>query len=352
MTPSETSPSPLSKRFIHWTHRFIFLAGTATIIFLIWHLGPRRIGAHIEAFGVLGFLAVLPLQCLDHSFNALAWRFAFAPKDAKNIPFWSLFKVRIAGDGVNYLTPSATVAGEFVRPGLLGPVASDHVKNTSVVIGKLSQTLGQMTFILVGIFFMFLGKLHAIDGRETLFVIVGSVFVALLIGFSLFILAAQNKNGGFFCDIGGPTVRSVRNNMREYLRVHPIRMTLSVVFFTVGYACGMIEVAVICSFMNLPIYALKALVIEALSNAFEAIMFMVPAKIGTQELGKVLIFKAMGYTARQGLSFAIIRHIREIIWSSAGFLIYVLGKKKLKQERSHSSLSIPEPAGLSESQIP
>ncbi len=322
------------ERVITWAHRFIFLAGAATICFLVWRLGATQIWEHIRAFGLLGFLAVLPLHILDHSFNSIAWRFTFAQKDAKTIPFKALFKGRMAGDGVNYLTPSATVAGEFVRPGVLGPVASEEIKNTSVVIAKLSQTLGQMAFILVGIFFMFLGRLKAIDGREVFFVIAGTFFVAILIGFSLFILSAQTKEGKVFWDIGGPVVRGVRGNMRSYLKAHPVRLTLSVFFFTMGYACGMIEVAVICSFMGLPINALKALVIESLSNAFEAMMFMVPAKIGTQEAGKVLIFKAFGYTARQGLSFAIIRHIRELLWSSAGFAIYALNKKNIKSAQS------------------
>ena len=348
--PENTSKtSPKTMRILHWVHRIIFIVGVATIGFLVWRLGPTKIWGHIQAFGFLGFLTVLPLQCLDHSFNALAWRFTFAPKDAKSIPFKSLFKVRIAGDAVNYLTPSGTVAGEFIRPGLLGPVASDHVKNTSVAIAKLSQTLGQMAFILVGILFMLLGRLDALDDHEIFLIVTGALFVAALIGFSLFILAAQNRKGNFFWDIGGPAIRGVRENMRAYLRAHPVRMTLSVIFFTIGYACGMIEVAVICSFMNLPIGALRALVIEALSNAFEAMMFMVPAKIGTQEAGKVLIFKAMGYTASEGLSFAIIRHIRELLWSSAGFAIYAFNKKNLKKEQSPSSRQSPEPAGLSKS---
>jgi hypothetical protein len=320
-----------SKKTLLWFHRFVIIIGLIMLFFLIERLGPARIAAHIREFGVWGFLAILPISILDQILNAWAWRFTLAPQDAGRVPFISLAKGRLAGDGVNYLTPSATVAGEFVRPPFLGSELSVEVKNTSVFIGKLSQTLGQMAFILVGILFLILRKMDALGNGEIRWIVLGALFVAALIAFSLFILAYKNKQGKFFCDIGGPQISAIRENMRRYLTAHPIRMGLSVLFFTIGYASMMIEVAVICSFMNLPIDAFKALVIEALSNAFEAVFFMVPAKLGTQEAGKVLIFKAFGYTAGQGLSFAIIRHIREILWSSFGFLIYLTHRTGIKK---------------------
>ena len=320
-----------SKKALLWFHRVVIVLGILTLFFLIDRLGPARIAAHIREFGVWGFLAILPIPILEQSLNAWAWRFTLAPQDAEKVRFLSLAQGRLAGDGVNYLTPSATVAGEFVRPPFLGPNLNSETKNTSVFIGKLSQSLGQMAFILVGILFLVLGKMNALDGGEVRWIVLGALFVAALIAFSLFILAYKNKQGKFFCDIGGPQIAAIRENMRRYLTAHPIRMGLSVLFFTIGYASMMIEVAVICSFMNLPIDAFKALVIEALSNAFEAVFFMVPAKLGTQEAGKVLIFKAFGYTAGQGLSFAIIRHIREILWSSFGFFLYLTHRAGIKK---------------------
>ena len=320
-----------SKKALLWFHRVVVVIGILTFFFLVDRLGPSRILSHIREFGFWGFLAILPIPILEQSLNAWAWRFSLAPQDASKVSFIYLAQGRLAGDGVNYLTPSATVAGEFVRPPFLGTSLNSEIKNTSVFIGKLSQSLGQMAFILVGILFLVLGKMNALDGGEILWIVLGALFVAALIAFSLFILAYKNKQGKFFCDIGGPQISAIRENMRRYLTAHPIRMGLSVLFFTIGYASMMIEVAVICSFMNLPIDAFKALVIEALSNAFEAVFFMVPAKLGTQEAGKVLIFKAFGYTAGQGLSFAIIRHIREILWSSFGFLIYLTHRAGIKK---------------------
>ena len=54
------------------------------------------------------------------------------------------------------------------------------------------------------------------------------------------------------------------------------------------------EIMLICYFMGLEISPIQALAVETLSNVVDALMFMVPAKVGTQEAGKVAIFKALG----------------------------------------------------------
>ncbi|MBI3553299.1 MAG: flippase-like domain-containing protein [Elusimicrobia bacterium] len=84
--------------------RLIVLAGLATIGVLLWRLNPTAVWGQVSSVG-WGFLAILPFQIFDHMLNALGWRYAFGAEDAGDLPFWLLVKVRIAGDGVNYLTP-------------------------------------------------------------------------------------------------------------------------------------------------------------------------------------------------------------------------------------------------------
>ena len=53
----------------------------------------------------------------------MGWALAF-PRGERPVSAWRLFGARLAGDGVNYLTPSATVGGELLRVRLLGPHVS------------------------------------------------------------------------------------------------------------------------------------------------------------------------------------------------------------------------------------
>ena len=88
-------------------------AGDSAVAFL-----AAAVWAQISQVGAWGSWRSFRSRYCDHLLNALGWRFASAPKTPRACPSGVLVKGRMAGDGVNYLTPSGTIAGEFVRPGL------------------------------------------------------------------------------------------------------------------------------------------------------------------------------------------------------------------------------------------
>lgn len=310
-------------------HRLILLAGVLTLAFLLWHFHPQTIWADVSQIGLVGLAVILPFQICDHLLNALGWRFAFAPEDAGKVSLSMLVRVRVAGDGVNYLTPSGQIAGEFVRPALMGGVLTEQARNASVALAKFAQALGQAVFVIVGLLFVVLGHMNVLDGRELVLSLCGALLVVALISLAIFVTTHQNADEeGFFWRFGGPRVQALRGQMRGYMKTYPARFVLSTLGFTLGYAWGMLEVMLICRFMGLSVDPLQALAIETLSNIIDAAMFMVPAKVGTQEAGKTAIFKALGLPAAQGLAFGLIRHLREFVWASAGFTIYALGQRR------------------------
>jgi hypothetical protein len=303
-------------------NRLIMLAGLATLGVLLWKLSPQMVFGAIAPIGIMGAFSIAIFQILDHAINAVAWRFAFRPEAARRVPLFLLIRARIIGDSVNYLTPSGTIAGEFVRPALLGDSAPEEIKNASVVVAKLAQALAQAVFILVGFLFTAMAQLHLIDGRELWMALVGLGLVVALIILALFVLAREGAVPKFVQRIGVGWLDQVRKQMRGYLSKHPGRFALSTLGFTLGYGWGILEVFLICYFMGIEISPLKALAVETLSNAIDLAMFMVPAKIGTQEVGKAAIFRLLGYRASQGMAFGLIRHIRELLWAGGGFFYY------------------------------
>lgn len=317
-------------------NRLILLAGVLTLAALLWHFKPSVIWADVSQVGMLGLVVILSFQICDHTLNALGWRFAFRPDEAGRVPLPLLVRVRIAGDGVNYLTPSGQIAGELVRPGLLGDVLPSEAKNSSVAVAKFAQALGQAAFIIVGLFFVVLGKTHILSGRELWLSALGPLLVAGLIGLGIFLITRPESSGRFLWGLGGPAVETLRGQMRGYLRAHPGRFVLSTFCFTLGYGWGMLEVLLITRFMGLRLSAIDALAVETLSNVVDAAMFMVPGKVGTQEAGKTAIFELLGLPAGQGLAFGLIRHLRELVWASGGFLLYTLSWRKGAPPRGSS----------------
>jgi hypothetical protein len=218
---------------------------------------------------------------------------------------------------------------------MLGTCASEEVKNSSVIAAKFTQTLAQALFILLGLVFLLQGNLELLKGRER-FIAMGALLVIVaLVSCALFVLCSPNLVPKKFAPIS--------TRLRLYLQTHPGRFALSILFFALGYAWGALEVLLIGHFMGLSIPVTHALAIEILSNIVDSILFMVPAKAGTQEAGKTAIFHALGYQPSQGLAFGLIRHARELLWAGGGFLLYVLSRREHQALRPAELPSLARP---------
>jgi hypothetical protein len=306
--------------------RIVVVAGLITLAVLFWKFDPAVVWSHVSMVG-WGFLIVLPLQFLDHAFNVWGWRFAFAPEHARVMSFGRLLWVRVAGDGVNYLTPSGTIAGEIVRPAMLGPTLPAEVRNSSVVVAKFSQSLGQALFALIGMLVLLPVRLGFLPGRQIYAGLGGALFILLGVVAAIVLLVSRRGDGSYFWRWRGDRGR-IRGQMSRYLRVYPGRFGMSTFLFMIGFATGAVEVFVICWFLGLRVDWVTALSIEVLSVVIDSVMFMVPAKVGTQEAGKTAIFAGLGMPAAQGLAFGVVRHMRELIWAGAGFLIYAWDRRR------------------------
>jgi len=311
-----------------WFTYLILVLGTATFLYLLWSFGPLRVWGLFRGFG-WGFAVLLPFQIFDHMLNAMGWLLAFRPSEAKHVSFWDLVRVRVGGDGVNYLTPSGNIAGEFVRPGMLRSTLPHDAKVSSVFLAKATQSAGQALFVLVGLIYLLNAKAYAFKAGQAGWAAAGmSVIlfgVALVIG-----LFAARPPEWLKQRFPGAVAKTapVRQNLREYLKRHPVRLGGSILFFMLGYAWGAAEIWIICRFLGFPVGLETALCIEFLSNVVDSFAFMVPAKIGTQEAGKTAIFKGLGLLAEVGFTVGLIRHTREMVWAVIGLGLYARDQRK------------------------
>ncbi|MEK7234404.1 MAG: lysylphosphatidylglycerol synthase domain-containing protein [Elusimicrobiota bacterium] len=311
---------------------FLILAlGTATFLYLLWSFGPLRVWRLFRGFG-WGFAVVLPFQIFDHMLNATGWLLAFTPAEASQVSFWDLVRVRVAGDGVNYLTPSGNIAGEFVRPGMLRSPLPSEAKVTSVFIAKATQSVGQALFVLCGLIYLINARSYAFKADQAGWAAAGMsvILFGIALGIGLFAARPPAWLKSRFPSAVEKT-EPVRRNLRGYLRRHPGRLAGSILFFMLGYAWGAVEIWLICRFLGLPIGLETALCIEFLSNIVDCFAFMVPAKIGTQEAGKTVIFKGLGLAAEVGFTVGLIRHSREMLWAGVGLGLYALRRRTLKK---------------------
>src|SRR6185295_15978092 len=92
--------------------------GIALLVLLLYHAGIDDIHDRMDEIGWKSPLVLLPWMVIA-VLDALGWRCTLPARAAAQVPFSSLALVRMAGEAVNSMTPTAAVGGEPVKAHLL-----------------------------------------------------------------------------------------------------------------------------------------------------------------------------------------------------------------------------------------
>ena len=113
---------------------------------------------------------------------------------------------------------------------------------------------------------------------------------------------------------------------------------LSAGTFFGGWLVGALEAYVIVRYLGEPIDIVTALSIDALTTLIKGGTFFVPGSIGAQEAGTLILLRAYGYSDVTGMTFAILRRVRELIWIGIGALclMFVMKVERLTEQTDRS----------------
>jgi len=316
-----------SRRVLGRLDLAFLVAGLALFAYLLATLGARDVWGHLRLVG-FGVLLIIAQEILAYAANTAGWYAAFRPPRPRIAP-QRLFAARIVGDAINHVTPTAGLGGEFVRARYLRDDAAAKALVASVSIAKVSQFTGQVLFVAIGLAWILphttlpSGWRIALTAGLLLFV---SLVVALIIvqrrGMFTPLLHTVRRLG-FVREHAELGARLAQLDA-EIARYHVDRngaFTWSVLAFTLGWALGMLEVALMLWLLDIPVTLPTVLAIEVLSIVIDGILFFVPAKVGTQEAGKVAIFTVLGLDPAKGLALGILRRLRESTWAGVGLLL-------------------------------
>ncbi len=316
-----------SSRLLRLTERLLLVAGALLMGFLLYQLDARAVFANLRLVG-WGILLIIGQEIGAITLNALGWWCAFSsPKPA--IQFRTLLAARLAGDAVNYLTPTASIGGELVRSRLLRGYGSSVATVASLAVAKVSQTVAQVAFVIAGLFLV-LGDIPLPDRVRSGILLGLSVFSALAV-----LLVFVQRRGMF-----APLLRlaqrigwsahapefmgRVQRLDAEIARLHvdaSASFVVSALCFFGGWCMGIVEIYLILFLLGLPATWHLATAIEVLSVAIDGMLFFVPMKAGTQEGSKVFVFTVLGLDPTKGLALGLLRRIRELVWAMIGLAI-------------------------------
>lgn len=311
----------------------LLLLGLLTLVALIWHIGPLRILEAARGVGPFALLVILLPSLLMYALEAYGWRLTLGRAGA-GVSFPRLFAMRTAGEVVNMTTPFAYVGGEPLKAYLLKRDGVPMVQGmASVVTAKTTMTIAQVAFILAGIVtaLWILGAPASPAGGR---VSVPAIWVgALLLAFAAAILVVVQRQGMFtgtlallrrwrlrvgYLERREGKLRALDQAILEFYAEDRRRFLLSTAVFFLGWLAEALEVFVMIVCLGVPVTLPAAVSIAALSVFIKGSTFFIPGSLGAQEGGNVLLLVAFGYSDLSGMTFALLRRFRELVWIAIG----------------------------------
>lgn len=335
--------------------------GSAFLIFLVVHAGPRALLENLRVVG-WGLLLVIGLAGLSHMLKAWAWRLTL-PSEA-HYPFSRMFGLRLVSEAIGQLGFPGVVAGEATRVALLG-------SETPLASRILSVTLDRGLFIACGAVvtvcgiaagLLFLSLSNAFRTYTALFAIsfLGVVFAgALAVRNGWPVLSAPARALGRVPWIGGwvqskeSLVSSVEEKLLQFHRDRPSAFWGSVGLNFACHALAITEVYVILRFMGMNVTFVGALILESLTKLINFAGALTPGNIGIYEGGTMMIATLLGLSGTVGLTLGLCRRARAMFWALAGALAFFVITRHIgcQKESGGTGSSHPnDPLRLGESQ--
>lgn len=325
----------------------LLFAGLVALFLMVWHIGPDRIYDATARLGPVALLAMLIPSTIMYVVEAYGWKVTLGPS-AKDIPFWRVFAIKTAGEVVNLTTPAGYIGGEPLKAYLLTKHHVPMIEGlASVVIAKTTKTIAEVLFILLGITLAFWRVDD--DGSLAQTVVAALVSVSLLLCVTASLVFAQRK--GFFTwlleltrriglkirflEAREEQLQSLDRLILGYYRHNRRAVYTSTGLFFVSWMAEALEVYIIIWYLGGPALVLSAISINALSVFIKGSTFFIPGSLGAQDIGNVFLLKDFGYSDVAGVTFALLRRFRELVWIGVGLLCLAVlrGRAAEIQER-------------------
>lgn len=283
------------------------------------------------------FILVFLFYAVIFGLDTLGWKFALHPKEQARIPWIRLFRVRLAGEAVNYVTPTAQMGGEPVKAWILsrryGVPMQDGM--ASVVIAKTTFALSMLLFVALGLGIMLATQKEAASPELMRWIWIVLPGLSLLLGLFMVVQFLQPFSRG---------ARAVSRWMPEWFRalaekIHewdqaivafyresPKSVFWSLGFHFLGWLAGAVEVYIILYLLGFPVSWTTAFSLEALWVLLRSGAFMIPASLGASEGFLLMICSGLGVSAVAGLALGLIRRAREVSWGGLGLLEFSRSK--------------------------
>ena len=305
------------------------LAGLAVAIALVAHTGWRAV---LDALAAAGWplLWLVPLRMAPLALDALGWRVLLAPRDPHGRARWPvLLAVAAVREGVNRLLPVAGVGGEVVGIRIVTLRGLDTTAVAASVITEVVLTLVSLVLFAALGLALLVAWTH---GSASIQVLLVGVLLALPVPAAGLWLIGEGRLASWFGRFATlVTGRSTQppawlasmpafEDELSQLARRRARLALATLLQVVGMIAGAAEVWLALRLLGHPVAWVPAVIIESAVLFVRNLAFAVPAALGAQEAGVVLICAALGLDPGAAIGLALAKRMREVLFGVPALL--------------------------------
>ena len=313
----------------------ILLAVSSLFLFLMLkEIGWNQFGFYLRQVGYKWPLILIPYGFINF-LGAISWKILLLNRETCP-SITRLFFLRLAGESLNQLTPTASLGGEPFKAFRLHAGGVKWQEATaSVVIQKGMMVLSLVLYIIMSLAlvpFVLLGAMPHM-GLLSLGAIVlagaGVAFVVVQRSHPCVSVISHMKKFSL-C----PSILSSKEAelatldfyLSEFYRKHTDRCIAVFVLLVLSWGLHAAEAYIIFGLLGHPIHWGTAVCLDGLAMLFTGLGFIIPVSLGVQDGGNILLSLGLKLGAPLGAAFSIVRRLREAFWLLLGLLVVARGK--------------------------
>jgi hypothetical protein len=327
----DTTAQGTARRF-RLTGVVFSLLGLALFAYFIWKAGATAILTQMRALG-WGFLVILLVSASRPAVRALTWTLCF---ETTHVLRWrDALAAYLVGDALGNLMPLGIVVSEPAKAAMARERVPLMVSASALAVENLFYMLSVALFVFAGMAavlatFPLPPKLKIVSYA----VLGGIVFVVLcayvvvhrrwkFLSGAVAMLAARGVGRGF-AGRHGAKFAALEERVYGFYGRHGARFLPILLLEMCFHLAGVIEVFLTLYFITgaQPSW-LAAFVLESVNRVINVVFKFVPMRVGVDEMGTARFTDAFKFGATAGVTLAIVRKARIVVWTAVGVLLLV-----------------------------
>ena len=317
-------------------HLIIALPGLVLFMWVIAHMGLAAMVQQLKAVRV-ALPVVLLMSLCRLLLQTTAWSQALGDQGV-SVQAGTLMGTRLASQGMGYLTVFGPVLSEPMKIKLLRAPAEPTITATFLDNGIYWFT--STLIAVVGWLCLPLAAVHHVRPGAVAFAVLGLSMILFFIAGQKPVLSVLvrklGKRGPHWLARGAEFESSLRNYRQR-------RPALVSRMFWIDLACQLLvaaEVVVVLWSLHLPMRLLAVLAIDGVTRGWKLVSGWIPARLGSDEGGAISAFAVTGFSPMLGLTLALTRRLRDLLWALIG-LSWLVWKSRRPAEGQKALVRTP-----------